>query len=253
MRDINSLDFADISGSIEKVKEIRKKKRENDKICFLVTSVIFPSTEQLNYSKVRTVYGVDERIEQTIQSIRSIRERCPNADIILVDAGMKNPKDSLEPLVDFFIYLGDEKRVRKAVNSKFKGLGEAEMILGSFAYIKDYEFVFKLSGRYQLNESFAADNYDFERFNFKNYVVGRPNLYGEAKYIKGSHSTRLYGVPVRFYADWEKALRRCRWKMKLGIGIENAMAGFIKGDKFFYQKVLGVSGKVAVNGEEIKE
>ncbi len=252
MKEIVKLDFGDIQASIQQVESLREEKRQK-RIGVVISSVIYPSDKQLSYSDVRTVYNVEERIQQTKETIYSVRRYIPNADIILVDAGLKNPKENFENLVEHYIYLGDDKKIQKAVNSKYKGWGEVEMLLKAIKAVESYEFVLKLSGRYKLTESFDISNFDFERFNFKNYVVGNESLFGESKYVKGSHSTRLYGVPRNLYADWERALKKCRGKLKFGIGIENILAKYIRGDKFFYHQTIGVEGCVAVNGNEIRE
>lgn len=252
MKEIIQLDFGDVKASIEKVKKIREDKRKK-RIAVVVSSVIYPSENTLNYSDVRSMYSIEERIEQTRRTIHSVRKYIENAEIILVDAGLENPEKYFKGLVDTFIYLGKDRYVRKAVNSKYKGWGEAEMLLRVMEHIEPYEFTLKISGRYLLTDSFDISNFDFERFNFKNYVVGCNNLYGENTYVKGSHSTRLYGVPKQYYRKWEEALKKSCKMLKFGMSIENTMARYIKGDVFFYQDMLGVEGCVAVNGDKISE
>lgn len=252
MKEIVKLDFKDIPKCIEDIKKIRETKRKSN-IAVIITSVVYPSGKQLNYSSVRTVYNVEERVKQTIASIESVKKYIPNAKIILVDAGLNDPKEYFEGIVEQYIYLGNNKKVRKAVNSKYKGWGETEMLLKAIELIGTVDFVLKLSGRYVLTEKFDVSNFDFERFNFKNYVVGNDYLYGESKYVKGSHSTRLYGVPVKKIKEWKRALSKCKKRLKMGMGIENVMPRYIKGDSFFYHQTVGVEGCVAVNGQQIQE
>ena len=49
---------------------------------------------------------MDERIEQTQRSIRSVKEKCPNATVILIDGGEQDPK--LQDMVDEYFYVGEE-------------------------------------------------------------------------------------------------------------------------------------------------
>ena len=257
MYEINSLPFDDIDECIRKIKEIRKAKQETE-VLFVVTSVIDSAIDEaLNYSRTRSIYTAKERNEQTIKTIKSIRKTVSNATVWLVEGGKKNYEGIVDYGCDRYIYVGDEKRVRKAVDSKYKGIGEVRIlrsVLGD-PEIKKYRFILKLSGRYYLEDDFRIDDFDYERFNFKNYETGNPNRYaGESSYRKGSHSTRLYGVPKDMVDVWDKALRKSVREMRLlHHGIENVMAKHIKGDVIFYRNDLHVAGNIGVNGEVIHE
>lgn len=253
MEEINSLPFDDVEEAIKQIEYIRRKKREM-KVLFIVTSVIAASDRELNYSKTRSIYSQEERIKQTKQTVASIREMAPGSAVWVVEGGIQDYGETVDLGCDRYIYVGDKPKVRKAVDSKRKGVGEAEMLLAVIDEIRDFPFVFKISGRYRLNHQFRIDDFDFERCNFKNYT-GKDSFYiGESKYIKGSHSTRLYGIPLKHLDMWEKALRRSVLSMKLrGAGIENVMCRYFHGDVMFYHDCLGIEGNVAVNGEKIEE
>lgn len=251
MQEINTLPFDDINKAINKIEEIREKKRAI-KVLFIITSVISIVDRKLNYSKTRSIYSQEERIQQTKHTVASIRKVSPGATIWLVEGGADSWQD-IDFGCDRYIYVGNRSKVRKAVDSQYKGVGEAEMLLSVIENIKDFSFVFKISGRYCLNRQFHIDDYDFERFNFKNYTK-KADYIGESKYVKGSHSTRLYGVPFERINMWKRALRRSVFVMKItGMGIENVMCRYLQGDVMFYHAYLGIEGNVAVNGEKIEE
>lgn len=257
MEEINSLPFDDIDACIEKVQMIREKKRTT-RILFLVTSVIeIDEKAVLNYSATRSIYSVNERNEQTIKTIKSIRDNVPNAEIWLIEGGRRSFDGDVIYGCDRYLYVGGGKEVRAAVDSKYKGVGEVRMLLSALADpgIKKFPFILKISGRYYLDDEFKIDDFDFKRFNFKNYRLGEVNHYvGESSYRKGSHSTRLYGVPGEMVDEWCGALRRSIWEMKFfHRGIENVMAKHIKGDVFFYRDILHIEGNIAVDGNFIKE
>lgn len=247
------LPFDDVVKSLHRIEELRNIRKKKENICFIITSVIYYSKEELSYSKIRSAYNYKERIEQTLNSISSIREICPQADIILVDGGNSNPEKYFINLVEKFIYVGDINNISKAINSSFKGLGEAKMILKIIDEVKTYDFLFKLSGRYFLNKEFKMEEYDFEAFNFKNYLEKGKIPYGESGYLKGSHSTRLYGFPNKYLMNYEKAMKKIIFDLTRGKSIERVIAKYFKKCRFYYHKTLGVSGCIAVDGTIINE
>lgn len=253
MRDISKLPFDDVEQCIEMIQEIREKKRLRENIIFVITSVVYTGERSLNYCPARSVYGPEERIQQTKESIKSIRMRCPGAKVLLLEGGQRDVQKEFENMADIYVYVGSDKQVRKAVDSKYKGWGEIEILLKAVPYITESDFMFKLSGRYVLTDRFTIDNYDEERINFKNYVAKAGFPCGESKYIRGSHSTRLYGFPSKYYGVIFQEWRRIKCSVKHGKGIENVIGSHIKGDVFFYMEELGVEGKIGVNGEVIKE
>lgn len=86
MQEINTLPFDDINKAINKIEEIREKKRAI-KVLFIITSVISIVDRKLNYSKTRSIYSQEERIQQTKHTVASIRKVSPGATIWLVEGG----------------------------------------------------------------------------------------------------------------------------------------------------------------------
>ena len=256
MEEINSLPFDDIDECIRKIDAIREVKR-NTEILFLVTSVIdYEDKKSLSYSKTRSIYSTEQRNEQTIRTIVSIRKCIPNVKIWLIEGGKKNYDGIVDYGCDRYLYVGNIRDVRAAVDSKFKGVGEAKMLqyVLSESEIRKYKFIVKMSGRYYLDEDFKIDDFDYNRFNFLNYQIGRNRYVGESEYSKGSHSTRLYGVPGNKIDVWRRSLRRCVWEMKfLNCGLESVIAKHIKGKSIFYRDSLHIKGNIAINGEKIAE
>ena len=59
---------------------------------FLITSTIRFSENPLSYSHSRSVFSAEERLEQTLHSIKSIRTNIPDAIIILLENSNLFPK-----------------------------------------------------------------------------------------------------------------------------------------------------------------
>ena len=132
-------------------------------------------------------------------------------------------------------------KAARRVGPQYKGLGEAYLILRVLDELKKYDYCFKLSGRYYLTEAFDVTDFQFSAFNFKNYTRKKTKT-GESDYIKGSHSTRLYGVPGDRMEQYETALKKSIKELEKGTGIEYALPRYLKKEKFYYCNMLGVAG-----------
>lgn len=83
----------------------------------------------------------------------------------------QNPSD-LSEYVDFDLYIGDRRLIKRLSSTKNKSLGECLILFYSLKYCNSgYDLIFKISGRYYLTEAFDMSNYDKENFNFK-YLSG---------------------------------------------------------------------------------
>ena len=130
--------------------------------------VIIPS---LIYCNCR--YSKDERYEQTKYTIKSVRDRIPNSFIILIDISPFTSEEStyLKNNCDLFINPKDEEMSKKIIGKKSYGeKSYLEYVLNLLNTHKDYNYrnfinvrnIFKVGGRYFLNENFNYNKYDNE-------------------------------------------------------------------------------------------
>jgi hypothetical protein len=212
-----------------------------DKVTFIITSVIHFSTKKLPGSTPRSVFDPAERSSQTIKTIASIRGKMPSAEIILLEMGNeKYTTGELIKMADRYVYIGDRKRVRRAVDGKNRGLGEARGLIAAHKELDTgASFFFKMSGRYFLNEQFEPRLWQGDFFQAKKYETGI--------------STRLYGFNRRFFNDWQTALKRSLWKLYRGSSIEDVFPAKFGHDRIQDIKKLGLSGYVANGGEYLEE
>lgn len=214
--------------------------------CFIITSCVFPSIKELSYSKIRSIFTPEERLLQTKKTVESIKKYCPNAHIILIDNGIKNPI-KLKDEVDEFYYISNLKIIQKISSTKNKSLGE--WIIMMYAFYKcemNYDYIFKISGRYCLNENFHLSNYSAMYFNFK-YIANEQSIEGIHAPLKGIHTTRLYAIPNIRIKEYKKTLilalpRIILKKMSMEASITRGIKSPIN-----YIKTLGVKGNVAVD------
>lgn len=202
---------------------------------FIIPSVIYFSPNPLSYSPVRSAFSPEERAEQTIQTIESIRSKIPNSKTILIEMGLqKTLPFNLHSLADGYVYVGHRKVVRQAADSPSKGHGEAVGLLLANKGIRSFpaQYYFKLSGRY-----FLDDNFDINP-----WLSGEEGFVAK-KYNDACISTRLYGFSNSFYNSWRMSMKQGLPYLAEGEAMENVMPKTISTIRHI--DPLGVSGILA--------
>src|ERR1022692_2271680 len=77
---------------------------------FLITSCIIPPESPID-GETRNVYTKEQRLEQTINTINSIREKVPNSYCIIIELSKldEEQKNIISDLVDHFIDLSEDR------------------------------------------------------------------------------------------------------------------------------------------------
>jgi hypothetical protein len=143
---------------------IANSKRNN---CIIITSIIDPTDYPLWYCRVRSVYSKEERFVQTIETIQSIRKYMKDVDIFLVECSPESSMiESLSGMVDGFVNMHPNDVIRNKLN---KGIGEAVMLLhGIDKFVTEHHRnIFKISGRYLLNDAFDMNLFENDRITAK--------------------------------------------------------------------------------------
>jgi hypothetical protein len=134
----------------------------------LITSVIDPPKLPLSYTNSRSVFSKKERFEQTKKTISSVRENIPDNKIFLIECSILSieEKEYFISNVDIFLNIHDTG-IETLINRMFtisKSMGEGTMTIFALKYLieNNIEFIrlFKLSGRYWLNNGFNYDLYN---------------------------------------------------------------------------------------------
>jgi hypothetical protein len=213
----------------------------NNKLTFIVVSMIYLSEKPLSYSATRSVYSPEERALQTKETLLSIREKVPDAQIILLESGLKKDlPHNISSLADSYLYIGNKPLVRYACDGPFKGFGEIISILEMRKHIIPERDYFKISGRYYLNE----------RFNINDWKDGDFNLrFRDPK----SFSTVFYKFKGKAFKILERALFLTIPLCFLNRSIERTIFRFIPSNKIKKVEHIGVSGFVAVDGGVFSE
>jgi hypothetical protein len=125
-------------------------------------------------------YTREKRYIQTIKTISSVREKIPNSFIVLIDISEFTEEETvyLNKICNLFINENKNDILIKKVKHQ-KSYGEKSYIQYALLYLNefndDYKFskfinlksIFKVGGRYYLNDKFDYNNYNNELDNVK--------------------------------------------------------------------------------------
>jgi len=209
---------------------------------FIITSVINTGNNKWTYTNVRSVFSTEERFHQTLQTIQSIRNLKDNTKIILVECSnlSEEMENTLKQNVDYYLQTYSIDYVREGcINSSYKGFGEVLQTIEAVKYIKenhiDFHKLFKISGRYYLNENFLKEKYLFDVYNF--YM-----------YTEKDGLTVIYSLPNKFIDNFLNTLLEIVYRYQINgeMGLETILP-IMCNPKNILQLPLGVSGYVAVD------
>ena len=219
------------------------------------------------------IYNTEQRLEQTINTLKSIRQRC-DVDIILLDGGLKSPSDEerkvLEEYTDSIISFSDASSIKDilAIPSQdiVKNMAEIVMFgstfqdIGASGEYKKYKRIFKMSGRYLLNDN----------FNYQTHIDAKDKIIIRGPYTSQftsaqtggvifQYMSRLWSFDATLLPDIAQAYARMFKDMNMVltsggyIDIEHLL--FTHLDPSRIQKIakIGVEGNIAPNGTGISE
>jgi hypothetical protein len=186
----------------------------------LITSKIIVSNNKYNYTNNRSIYSINERYTQTLDTISSIRKYIPYSYIVLFDnsdftnSNNLNISTDLKNKTDTFINITNNKLDFFTNKCEHKAFGETCQIIHTYKYINDlkkqYEVInfFKISGRYLINDNFNYVNYyNDNNINdniFKNAnIPNKPTYYYTSFYkIAPSNLVNYYNVNTQLLQNY---------------------------------------------------
>jgi hypothetical protein len=151
----------------------------------IVSSAINTCLAPLCYYPIRSIYDKQKRYEQTLQTIESLN-KIPNKKVYFVECtDIPEFEDDIKGKVDFYknVYKGNEA----AIDGPYKSIGEAISTLA--VEMDDYENIYKISGRYYLNDEFDYSLWDNDD------TIMRMNTYG-------SRLTVFYKINKKQKIQW---------------------------------------------------
>jgi thymidylate synthase len=209
----------------------------------LITSVINTPTLPLSYTKIRSVYSREERFKQTKKTIQSVKEKLSNSKIIIVECSDFNEEERkyFKDNCDYILNLWNKKELHNYIFGQSKSLGEGTMTIEALKYIEefnlDYQYLYKVSGRYWLNDNFKIEN--IQNNIFKRINKNENNVF-----------TALYKIDKKTVEKLVIFLINNIEPMKKCIGYEVLISQFVKNIDKNLVDIIGLSGFVTVCGSE---
>lgn len=229
-------------------------------------------------SAITTRYGVyhrGTRIRQTKETIASIRTHSPSSDIVIIDGGQRDLEDyekkseMMNGILEFRSFASDDtvKQIQKVDNHDIvKNMIEIYMFKTYYEYMlskdwhKKYKRIFKLSGRYTLNDNF---DYDKHLSCSNGIALLSPRESQFPLHITGNailqYMSRLWSFDASLLDYVTNAYTNMFNDMKSRI----ESGGYIDIEHLLYKHlddklitkfdVMGVSGNIAPNGMEVSE
>lgn len=226
----------------------------------LITSIIdcpdtflkYPvkSEYDIRTHSIRSVYSRNERFEQTKNTIKLCKEKIPNCKILIVECtDLRNQEyDFFTKNSDFLLNLYKNEKEKSKIYSDSKGLGESTMTINAINFILkeniDFDNVFKISGRYQLN-----DNFDYTQYENNKCVVRiqkTPNFWQNHDFV----FTCLYKLHKNYLIEFRNHLINNMCQFKKNEEYETICCYFfmLNTDIYINLKMLGITCFIAPTG-----
>lgn len=236
------------------------------KHCFIVTSAV---------NSRFGVYSPEDRLLQTVITIRSIKQKVPDAKIVLMEVtGVPPTEQQVETLsseADVFLDFTDEEDVKQLYTStdnwdvvkngtEIMCFGRALKLLKEDGEFEGIDRIHKMSGRYVLNDSFDPFLYDQEKIANK-IVIGlkhQSQFPVEVTTQSWQYMARLWSWPIDLLDEvidvydqsWLHFVERV--SNRGYTDIEHVLAKFLNQEHVHEVKELGVEGCIAPNGQAIR-
>lgn len=227
-------------------------------------------------SAIHTTHGIftpEQRLKQTIETCKSIKSRCP-AHIMIIDGGDKDLSDDekkeLSPHIDTFVSFCDSPQLKNILvipsQDIVKNMAEImtfgtmfEQLLENGEY-KNYKRIFKMSGRYTLNDTF---NYDTHYNAMGKIIIRGPFTSQFPSSVTGNvifqYMSRLWSFDSELLPEIAQVYRNMFANMNQVlssggyIDIEHLLFSHLREDLIQRISKIGVEGNIAPNGNGVSD
>ena len=222
------------------------------------------------------IYTTEQRMTQTLDTIRSVRQHIPGARIFLLEmAGLpltEQQKSVLTAAVEHVFDYTSDPAVTGLFHSTdnwdvVKNVTEVMCFERALQTLLDTEVAgefdrfFKISGRYTLTDQFDLEFYD--QYKIKSCIVvgtSRSSQFPfDATQIERQYMSRLWSWPAALTAEVVEAYQNSlnhmyqRLASKGYADIEHCLYKFLDPNKVIEKDLLGVQGNIAPNGAAIND
>jgi hypothetical protein len=225
-----------------------------NKQLFIVTSALNPQMGVVNR---------DDRLKQTLDGLLSLREKCPDAIILLADGSPEKVErekyEKMQALVDLVADFSGDKDIAQFASTGRKSEAENVLMLkvlsvlkyeqGMMRLLQSVNRIYKLSGRTDIDEGFDVNEHNhFGKYVFKKRMPTW--LQSERQEIfTDLLITRLFSFCPSLIDDYAITCRRnIDVIMETGVDTEHAHFFNIDSDKLIELDTIHCRGTVAGTG-----
>jgi hypothetical protein len=233
---------------------------------FIITSAVT--------SNLQSVYTPEQRFEQTLKTIKSIRDAVPNTVIVMADSSVPgmdaDTKAKLSEAVDYLLDFSKDAIINQLQTIPHKdtaqNLSELVVLNKAFKIIKDNKLfdgvdrIFKISARYWLTEKFDLSRYEQSDVKGK-YVLTKKMMSQFPKIATGQslqYMVRLYSLDNSLFDDFTDRLKTMTVHMQERVNaggyidVEHLFCKFLPSDKLMEIARSGVAGNISKNGSLVE-
>ena len=220
------------------------------------------------------VFSPAQRLDQTFDTIKSIKDRVPGAKIIVMECAGTSVTEQQEKLIrlncDVFINCSNDEDVQALYENdnwdvvkngtEIMCFGRVLSILQQEHMLDDIDRVHKMSGRYVLNDMFDIELY--EQIGLQDKIIigpkNRSQFPMEITTVPLQYMARLWSWPNSMTEDiievYLKSFNFFAERLAAGgyVDIEHVLYKFLPEDHVHEVQNLGVEGLIAPNGIAIK-
>jgi hypothetical protein len=162
----------------------------------IITSVINIPNLPFSYTDVRSKYTREERFEQTKYTIQTIKNKIPESEILLIECSDLNNEEITyikNNVTHFLNIYNSEFNPQINVFGQSKSLGENTLIVYAIDYLCNncisFDNLYKMSGRYWLNDNFNYDNFDNDKIVYKTTENNELDVFTSFYKLSNKHLT----------------------------------------------------------------
>jgi hypothetical protein len=229
----------------------------------------------INSAVGNSVYTSEQRFEQTLKTISSIKEHMSDVTIVMADSSIPGVDEEIKNKltaagIDYFLDFSKDTILSQLKDLPHKdtvqNLSELVVLNKAFKIIKDNGWfdncdrVFKMSARYWLNEKFDISRYEQEDTRGKYVLTKRMLSQFPREYVGQSlqHMLRVYSFDGSLLDDFIDKLKIMTQHMQAQINegkyidVEHLFCKFIPRNMICEIARSGVTGNISKNGALIE-
>ena len=230
-----------------------------DGIFFINSAIDTTKTPDLS------IFDVEKRLNQTLETLDSIDKYCPNNVKFIFDQSPAdvNP-DYLNEIVSrpntVFVDMGKNEYVTSLSLRRERSLAETYAFIGFIDWFKTKNVsakrIYKVSGRYTLNDNFVLDDPSYENaFVFANALDSwLPKEKQISAGVDKLYRLRCWHMDYNLLDTFRNALSQIFTDcLENGIDVEHSYYKNLHMNKVVEVETIGVNGIIGPSGEKIDE